>query len=216
MKRIKVQSSYARLEENDSRDKCYFKTAESSGNSKLNPDGTRDLCLHARPSMKHTEQSDTHLADYLGIARARSPVCRSADPAWGYSGRRAATAGRTCSMRSTPRGRLSRTPAASPDPSSWFSPCTARTSPRRSSRSRSGNRAWGHVWSTSATASRRMPCTRGTPHGNSSRRLASRICRRWCDRSRRRSSREDRTPSSRKRSALRKQTTADALPEFLM
>lgn len=61
---------------------------------------------------------DTHLADYLDIIRAQSPVCRSAGPVGGYSGRLSATAGRTCNTRSTPRGTPGRTPAASPDPSS--------------------------------------------------------------------------------------------------
>lgn len=146
---------------------------------------------------------DTHLADYLEIIRAQSPVCRSAGPVGGYSGRPSVTAGRTCNTRSTPRGTPGRTPAASPDRSSWSSPCNARTSPRRSSRNRNGSRAWGRVWSTSATASRRIPCTRGTPRGNSSRPPSSRTCRRWCGRSRRKSSPEDRIPSSRKRTALR-------------
>lgn len=61
---------------------------------------------------------DTHLADYLEIIRAQSPVCRSAGPVGGYSGRPSVTAGRTCNTRSTPRGTPGRTPAASPDRSS--------------------------------------------------------------------------------------------------
>lgn len=179
------------------------KPAWSSGKTRrIKLDG--GFRVRARQRQRH-ETGDTHLADYLGTARARSLVCRSAGLAWGCSGRLAATVGRTCSTRSTPRGRSGRTPAASPDPSSWSSPCIARTSPRRSSRSRSGSRAWGRVWSTSATASRRMPYTRGTPRDNSSRRLASRTCRRWCGRSRRRSSRGGRTPSSRIRTALREE-----------
>lgn len=60
----------------------YFETAESSGNLKISPDKRRFTRTCTRTSMRDkTETGDTHLADYLETARARSLVCRSVGPA---------------------------------------------------------------------------------------------------------------------------------------
>lgn len=145
-----------------------------------------------RNSIKHHKILDiedivsTNLEDCSGTTRVHNLFDKSVVPDVGSNGRQEAMVGRTCNTQNTPR-EIPNPVSLTRNPSSWSSPCIVHTWLQRSARSRSDNRVLIRGWNKNelkVSHTRRMT---DIPRDSFFQLLASRTCRLWCDRNRRRS-----------------------------